>query len=177
MKRKNMSNPYQRGGGSPLQNPLVLVGGAVFLIIVIFTMLSSDSNSSIEDEHAKLRSASSGSEMTEKDLNKLNKPEGKDDLQLQQNIVPGEEREEKEKTMQKDDYGNYITSLDDDIYLQEALRISADYIRLSKKLQPGINKLKDLKPQEKPNLADKKSKEVPAKGSEAKAAPTQKASK
>ena len=87
------------------------------------------------------------------------------------------EREEKEKTMQKDDYGNYITSLDDDIYLQEALRISADYIRLSKKLQPGINKLKDLKLQEKPNLADKKTKEVPAKAAEAKAAPAQKASK
>ena len=55
------------------------------------------------------------------------------------------EREEKEKKIKKDDYGNYLPSLEDDIYLQEALRISADYVRLHQQLPLGINRIKGLK--------------------------------
>ncbi|MCB9228720.1 MAG: carboxy terminal-processing peptidase [Deltaproteobacteria bacterium] len=55
------------------------------------------------------------------------------------------ELEEKKKKLEKDNYGNYIPSLEDDIYLQEAIRIATDYVRLHKKLPIGPHKIKALK--------------------------------
>lgn len=105
IQRKTMNNPYKTGSASPLQNPLVMVLGVAFLLFVILNIFSSDSNSEIEDEHSKLRSAKSASEMTEEDLNKLNKPEGKEDVQLQQEIVPeGEDGQEPIRVKPMEDY-------------------------------------------------------------------------
>ena len=51
------------------------------------------------------------------------------------------EEEEEEKKLEKDAYGNFIPKLKDDIFLQEAINITTDYIRLQNKREIGRIKI------------------------------------
>lgn len=54
------------------------------------------------------------------------------------------EKEELESKMEKDAYGNVIQKLDDDIFMQETIRIMTDYIRAMEKKKLGRIKIVEL---------------------------------
>ena len=67
------------------------------------------------------------------------------------------EREELESKMEKDAYGNVIQKLDDDIFMQETIKIMTDYIRVLEKTKLGRIKIVELEKKKTANKDSKKS--------------------
>ena len=67
------------------------------------------------------------------------------------------DREEAESKMEKDAYGNVIQKLDDDIFMQETIKIMTDYIRVLEKNKLGRIKIVELEKKKSASKETKKS--------------------